>query len=306
MKTPISLVFVFAVSQAAAQDMAIAEPATYHSGIKEALSDIHDKRGAVEGYLRNEKGLTDFEAFLALESFIDGLAGSDNEQDRDDRFQAIGCLRDYPCESAISYLQTIANDKDARCRRTAAATLARIAIDDPRRLQDLQAAIASNAVSGIVGLEAVYKTISAHLEYGGPNNQKQVQLLRFILDRATQEILLSSMIDEILCREVPKWRASPQRAENAAKMIREHPDDARLVAFFETVRTNALESARAAIPAERSGSVPAETVTNVVSDAGVPATTSGVVSVPDPWADLLDDLPEKKPWVPPPGWEPPF
>ena len=113
------------------------------------------------------------------------------------------------------------------------------------------------------------------------------------------------MLDEILCREIPKWRASPQRAENAAKMIREHPNDARLVSYFETVRTNALESARATVPTEQCASTPPPDSTNRVSEAGAPAVPDGAAAS-DPWAGLLDDLPEKKPWTPPPGYEPPF
>lgn len=87
-------------------------------------------------------------------------------------------------------------------------------------------------------------------------------------------------------------------------MIREHPTDQALVAFFETVRTNALESARVAGPAERRDSAPAPVSTNRVSETGSPAVPDGTCA--DPWAGLLDDLPEKKPWIPPPGWEPPF
>ena len=30
------------------------------------------------------------------------------------------------------------------------------------------------------------------------------------------------------------------------------------------------------------------------------------ISIPYLPSDFDDDLPEKKPWVPPPGWEPPF
>lgn len=93
---------------------------------------------------------------------------------------------------------------------------------------------------------------------------------------------------------------------NALKMIREHPDDARLVAFFETVRTNALESARATVPTERRDSTPPPVSTNRVSEAGAPAVQDGAAAASDPWAGLLDDLPEKKPWTPPPGYEPPF
>lgn len=131
---------------------------------------------------------------------------------------------------------------------------------------------------------SMYDFTAFELEYAGPSTVYHRNLLRFLLNQATVERGECAMLDEILCREVPKWRASPQRAENAAKMIREHPDDARLVAFFETVRTNALESARTAHPAEESTSAPRSS-----SDGGAS----------DPWADLLDDLPEKKPWTPP-------
>ena len=152
----------------------------------------------------------------------------------------------------------------------------------------------------------IYNFASFELEYSGYSNRLQRTLLRFLLDQATVERNENIMLDAILCREVPKWRASPQRAENAAKMIREHPDDARLVAFFESVRTNALESARVAVPAERHDSAPTPVTTNLVSEAGLSAVPDGDNAASDPWADLLVDLPEKKPWVPPPGWEPPF
>ena len=76
-------------------------------------------------------------------------------------------------------------------------------------------------------------------------------------------------------------------------MIREHSADARLVAFFETVRTNALESAHAARGA--SPDAPLASTRDVSPDAAS-----------DPWADRLSDLPEKTPWTPPPGSEPPF
>ncbi|MGN0845101.1 MAG: hypothetical protein ACI4QT_07775 [Kiritimatiellia bacterium] len=107
------------------------------------------------------------------------------------------------------------------------------------------------------------------------------------------------MLDEILCREIPKWRASTQRAENAAKMIRNHPDDAELVAFFQMVRTNAIESAKMSPSAKRT---PADSP----SPADSLSQTAGPSAETDPWAGLLDDLPEKKPWIPPPDAEPPL
>ena len=147
--------------------------------------------------------------------------------------------------------------------------------------------------------QEVYQTIATHLQYAGPSSSNQLSLVRFLLNRTIVDAQLFDMLDEILCREVPKWRASPQRAENAAKMIREHPDDTSLVTFFETVRTNALESARAALPSERADADSPAT-TNQMTRASAPPSDS------DPWAGLLDDLPGTKPWTPPPGAEPPF
>ena len=150
----------------------------------------------------------------------------------------------------------------------------------------------------------MYQTIAAHLQYAGPSSSNQISLVRFLLNRTIVDAQLFDMLDEILCREVPKWRASPQRAENAAKMIREHPNDARLVAFFETVRTNALESARTALPSENANDDPATTNQSTRTSSSPAVAISPADS--GPWADLLDDLPKKKPWTPPPGYEPPF
>ena len=135
--------------------------------------------------------------------------------------------------------------------------------------------------------QTVYQTVSAKLQYGGPSADRQLLLAHFLLERSVVETVAFDMLDEILCREVPKWRASPQRAENAAKMVREHPDDARLVAFFETVRTNALQSAGVAF----AGGSDAPAGASRGSETGSNAES-------DPWAGLLDDLPAKTPWVP--------
>ena len=138
---------------------------------------------------------------------------------------------------------------------------------------------------------SMYDFTEFELRYAAPAPVYHRNLLRFLLNQTSVERGECALLDEILCREVPRWRASPQRAENAARMIREHSADSRLVAFFEAVRTNALESARVA----RDASPGASTTRAVPADAES-----------DPWAYLLSDLPDKKPWTPPPGEEPPF
>ena len=88
-------------------------------------------------------------------------------------------------------------------------------------------------------------------------------------------------------------------------MIREHPDSARLLAFFQTVRTNAIESARTAHFSDP-GDGDAPATTNLTAfvpptpEAGDTSAGSG------PWDDLLDNLPEKTPVTSSPDFEPPF
>ncbi len=281
------------------------DPIAYFAGLREALSDRHEKGSAVKGYLQTVCKLSNEDAVLALKYLVDNLADGESFQDKNDRFQAICCIRDYPCEEAYAFLERLLTDINEPERRTAAYSLARLSLSNPDCLTRLQA-IADVIPTENWARQEVYRTISTHLQYEAPPSSQQVPLIRFLLERASVDTQLFDMLDEILCREVPKWRASPQRAENAAKMILEHPDDARLVAFFETVRTNALEAARATVPTERRDSASPPVSTNRVSEAGAPAAPNGNAAVSDPWAGLLDDLPEKKPWTPPPGYEPPF
>lgn len=287
-------------------DVAISEnPAFYSQGIRNALTSIHDKNSFVYEYLKNDCRLSDEEAVSALKHLVDELAGKDSPEDRSDRFQAICCLSDYPSDVAVSILESLVLDRSERERRAAASTLAKLALQNKSVLNRLKR-IMDDIPTGEWERQSVYQTISARLQYGGPSSDQQLSLDRFLLERASVDTQLFDMLDEILCREVPKWRASPQRAENAAKMIRDHPDDARLVSFFETVRTNALEAARATVPTERRDSASPPVSTNRVSEAGAPAAPNGNAAASDPWAGLLNDLPEKKPWTPPPGYEPPF
>ena len=281
------------------------DPSFYSQGIRDALTSIHGKNDFVYGYLKDDCKLSNEEAVAALKYLVDELAVKDSPEDRNDRFQAICCIRDYPCDEAYAFLERLLADENEPERRTAAYSLTRMSLGDSSRLARLQE-IADTIPTENWERQEVYQTIATHLQYAGPSSSNQLSLVRFLLDRTIVDAQLFDMLDEILCREVPKWRASRQRAENATKMIREHPDDARLVAFFETVRTNALESARATVPTERRDSTPPPVSTNRVSEAGAPAVQDGAAAASDPWAGLLDDLPEKKPWTPPPGYEPPF
>ena len=306
MKTQIAIFALFALVQVCrAQDDSLSldihiaeEPSFYSQGIRNALTSIHGKNDFVYGYLKDDCKLSDEEAVAALKCLVDELAVTDSPEDRSNRFQAICCIRDYPCDEAYAFLKRLLADMNEPERRTAAYSLTRMSLGDSARLARLEE-IADTIPTENWARQEVYQTIATHLQYAGPSSSNQLSLVRFLLNRTIVDAQLFDMLDEILCREVPKWRASPQRAENAAKMIREHPDDARLVSFFETVRTNALESARTALPPERADADSPAT-TNQMTRASAPPSDS------DPWAGLLDDLPGKKPWTPPPGAEPPF
>ncbi len=268
-------------------DVTIAEdPAFYSQGIRNALTSIHDKSDFVYDYLKNDGGLSNEEAVLALKHLVDELAGKDSPEDRNDRFQAICCMSDYPSDVAVSVLESLVLDKSERERRAAASALTKLALQDQSVLCRLKR-IMDDIPAGGWERQTVYQTVSAKLQYGGSSADRQLLLAHFLLERSVVETVAFDMLDEILCREIPKWRASPQRAENAAKMISEHPDDARLVSFFETVRTNALESARTALPPERADADPPATTNQTTRTSASPTDS-------DPWAGLLDDLPNSR------------
>ncbi len=303
MKTRFMLFALFGLIQACPSqdidlpfDVTIAEdPSFYSQGIRTALTSIHDKNDFVYEYLKTDCKLSDEEAVSALKQLVDELAGKDSPEDRSDRFQAICCISDYPSDAAVSVLESIVLDKSEIERRAAASALTKLALQDQSVLCRLKR-IMDDIPAGGWERQTVYQTVSAKLQYGGPSADRQLLLAHFLLERSVVETVAFDMLDEILCREVPKWRASPQRAENAAKMVREHPDDARLVSFFENVRTNALQAAGVAF-ADGPGAVPPPAADNRGSSSGTNAEV-------DPWAGLLDDLPEKKPWVRPSGSEP--
>ena len=227
------------------------------------------------------------------------LRNSTNEFDVYRRRNAVGMIGDFGGTNALQELSVLMRSTDDRLGALAGEAFLHVARANPALLSPLKAEMARSSRGDRLLVRSIYDRVDFDLTYGGPSPGLQRNLVRFLLDQVVVEQGERAALDELLCREVPKWRASPQRAENAAKMIREHPDNARLVSFFETVRTNALESARAALPSEGEDADTSAT-TNQLTRASAPSADS------DPWANLLDDLPEKKPWTPPPGYEPPF
>ena len=270
---------------------------------REQLRSYHGIHEAVVGSLR-ALGRTDEQILRVLDYIMEhpGQFPSGSESN------AAGCFGLLQSTNAISRLETLIDSSNWNIR--AAATLAyrdrmfNSEWADASTVARLEQTANRPLVHGTEIRHWIYYGFDNELRNAGPNPTRQRLILQFLLAQATIDSKDGSFLDEILCREVPKWRASPQRAENAAKMIREHPDDARLVAFFETVRTNALESARTALPSENANDDPATTNQSTRTSSSSAVAISPADS--GPWADLLDDLPKKKPWTPPPGYEPPF
>lgn len=269
----------------------------------EQFRSFHGIHSAVVGSLR-ARGRTDEQIIDILEYVMEHPdefhPGSDGN--------AAGCLELLNSTNAFFKAESLLVSDNDSIRWQSTSSFRKLAFSNSYSGFDpvlrLESTINSLPAHGPEVRHRIYYALDNELRNAGPERQKK--LLRFLLDQAAADPGEGDYLDAILCREVPKWRASQQRAENATKMIREHPDDARLVAFFETVRTNALESARATVPTERRDSTPPPVSTNRVSEAGAPAVQDGAAAASDPWAGLLDDLPEKKPWTPPPGHEPPF
>ena len=216
------------------------------------------------------------------------LRNSTNEFDVYRRRNTVGMVGNFGGTNALQELSVLMRSADVRLGALAGEAFLRVARAEPELLSPLKAEMARSSREDRLFVRSIYDRVDFDLTYCGPSPILQRNLVRFLLDQVVVEQEERATLDEILCREVPKWRTSPQRAENAAKMVREHPDDARLVSFFENVRTNALQAAGVAF-ADGPGAVPPPAADNRGS-------SSGTSAEPDPWADLLDNLPEKKPW----------
>ena len=269
--------------------------------LDDLLLDRHSPFSQFQTFVRDRQ-LSDPEALEGLRFFIEEPQAGSAEIASSKRGKAIWCIRGLHSPEAFDYAERLLETEDEKW--PPAIVFREMAFQDESRLPRLFRMM-DNSSEPLFRFW-IYNSIGDELQTTVPEKKRQALLVRFLLDRSLVETRDASQLDAILCREVPKWRASPQRAENAAKMIREHPNDVRLVAFFETVRTNALEAARATVPTERRDSASPPVSTNRVSEAGAPAAPNGNAAASDPWAGLLDDLPEKKPWTPPPGHEPPF
>ena len=250
---------------------------------------VHMKR-AVErfGWTRDDCSEILLEAFRILRN-------SQEPTDSHNGENAIGLLGHFGSEKALPDLEILMRNETGWLQELAAASYVFVVDARPERIGPVLAAMDVDAREPDSLARRMTARFGRHLQYAAPQETFRENLLRVFLQQACSGTPLWEETDAILLREVPRWRASPQRAANAERMLREHPDDPALTNFFSRV----LADVRAQ-PAFVAG-------TNRLSDVALPgpkkatATAPGEAGGEDPWADLLADLPEKKPWEPPGG-----
>lgn len=266
--------------------------------VADQLKSFHGIQEAVVGSLK-ARGRTEEQILEILDyvmrhpdEFHPGSAG-----------KASGCLRLLQSTNAFLMAETLLNSDSDSVRWQATLAYQNLAFSKQYpefdSMQRFKSRINQPSKYRNEVLHWIYDGFSNELRFAGSTKTRQRKILVFLLEQTLSDTQNAPMLDEILCREIPKWRASPQRAENAAKMIRNHPDDAELVAFFQMVRTNAIESAKMTLSAKRTPADSPSSADSLLQTAAPSAET-------DPWAGLLDDLPEKKQWIPPPDAEPPL
>lgn len=270
-----------------------------------AVNGVIEFLGAMHGCDKFMKGAIEYNGWSSrdcaeiLESAELTLRGSSISDSSYRRQNAISLLGQFGGTNAISHLVSIMQQDEGVFKFYAGQGYLRIAAEHPFSDWEvpLKEEILRSPSCGGSFSWSIYKQCSDDLKFAGPSEVYRHNLLRFLLDQTAVEQGERAMLDEILCREVPKWRASPQRLANAERMIREHSNDAGAVSFFEGVRADALSAgalAREQNPDGRSSGTPADS----------PNQGGNTKDAADPWADLLDDLPEKQPWTPPDGMVP--
>lgn len=88
-----------------------------------------------------------------------------------------------------------------------------------------------------------------------PPEERQ-QFVDFLVCRAGEDVRNAGRIDDILCKEVPAWKDSPQRLENAEQMLRLHPEAAASRSVFAGI-INRLRGLSPAVRASPPRLVPA-------------------------------------------------
>ncbi len=243
---------------------------------------------------RNEWTPEDCSEILLLAEQL--LRGSTNQFDIYRRKNAITLLGQMGEANALpTLLELMRSEQDEEWKSRFGESFLQIGLLHPNQLVALKEEIARNSAKGGSFPRNIYDRANFILKYDVLPVARHKNLLRFLLDQTAVEQGERAMLDEILCREVPKWRASPQRLANAEKMIREHSDDAGAVAFFESVKADVLSAAETARRQNPDDGTPDSPTNAQNQNADTPANDA------DPWASLLDNLPKKKPWTPPDG-----
>ena len=118
-------------------------------------------------------------------------------------------------------------------------------------IRRLDASVGTNDLSAFY----CYGEIQWTLQWWRYPPEERQQFVDFLVRRAGEDARNAGQIDDILCKEVPAWKDSPQRLANAERMLRLHPEAASR-SLFEGV-TNRLGGLSPADRASPPGLVPA-------------------------------------------------
>lgn len=105
--------------------------------------------------------------------------------------------------------------------RTAYVRISRCA---PQFMEPLVRRIDANVVSNDLFAYYCYEDVRWTLQRWPYPPEERQQLVDFLVRRVGEDARNAGLLDDILCKEVPAWRESPQRLERAQSLLRLHPD----------------------------------------------------------------------------------
>lgn len=203
---------------------------------------------------------TDEDVFRAIKFIVDRYASTTNYHESLSRVNAVAFLAELNSTNAYALAEHLARTEPERETRgpegplvltafgAAAIALPPLAFRDPANLPSFAAFLdGPDSRRGHIR-DAMYRETAKLVAREREPGPARTRLLRFLLDRAEAETNCCDVLDETLCREIPAWRRSPQRAAVAERLLPGLPAGSRARTFFESVLVEIPESARRAVP----------------------------------------------------------
>ena len=246
-----------AAPRAAADDARVeADAAT----IAQIALHVHDAYECFQWQRARWTDRTDEDVFRAIKLIVDRYAATTNYYESLSRVNAVAFLAELSSTNAYALAEHLARTEPERetwgprgpifltAIGAAAIAMPPLAFRDPANLPSFAAYLdGPDSHRGHIR-DVIYRQTDRLVRLEREPGPARTRLLRFLLDRAALETDCCDVLDETLCREIPAWRRSPQRAAVAERLLPGLPADSRARTFFEGVLAEVPESARRAIP----------------------------------------------------------